>query len=163
MPTNYRSFATEVGRFPRVLDTVSIRIARSTVSAAYLFMAAQMPRKTGLLRGNLQITTRAPAQRILTRRAVGAAGVPSQTDQEFLREELAKFSKGLQPYTNLFLGSSAPYGNYVNDGTDKFPGYHWVEATQAFLQGVSFTQQDLGFAAFPDIATQLGASAGRDL
>mgnify|MGYP001293360217 CR=1 FL=1 len=163
MPTNYRSFATEVGRFPRVLDTVAIRIARSTVVLAYRYMAPLMPVKTGKLRGNLQITTRAPAQRILARRAVGAAGVPSKTDEPFLQQELAKFGRGLQPYTNLFLGSSVPYGTYVNDGTDQFFGYHWVEATQAFLQGVAFTQQDLGFAAFPDIATQLGATAGRDV
>lgn len=156
MPTNFADFQKTLRRAPRVADSVAIRVRREVAAIAYLTMTKYMPVDTGLLRGNTQITVNAPAKRVLDRLATGTAGTASPTDAAYLEEELLKFGRGLDPYANVHVGSSVEYGSYVNDGTDRFAGYHFVEITQDRLATIRLTESDLGFAPGRDIASQIG-------
>lgn len=154
MPTNAEDFIRELRKAPRIADSVAIKVRRETAAVAYLAMTKHMPVDTGLMRGNTQITVNGPAKRVLQRFATGSAGVSSETDAQFLEEELLKFKNGLDPYATVHVGSSVEYAPHVNDGTDRFAGYHFVEIAQAIVAKLQLTELDLGYDSRRDIASQ---------
>ena len=142
MPTNIRQFNLETRRAARIPDEVALRARTETIRRTYLFAASTIQVRTGLLRGNLQITSRGPARRVLQRFGTGVPGITSPTDIAQVNAELAKF-RTLAPYATLVISNPVPYWPYVEGGTPTLVGTQTIARSIQFASRIRLRESDL--------------------